>query len=83
MNHNKRSGALLVPILALCGAFTAFGQLTTGTLSFSVRDSQSAAISGATATLLNEGRGLRLPEVNSSTNGDVVIPNIPPDTYTL
>ncbi|MBM3761504.1 MAG: carboxypeptidase regulatory-like domain-containing protein [Acidobacteria bacterium] len=83
MNHNKRPGALLMPILAVCGAFTAFGQLTTGTLSFSVRDSQSAAISGATATLLNEGRGLRLPEVNSSTNGDVVIPNIPPGTYTL
>jgi hypothetical protein len=64
-------------------ASVAFAQLTTGTLSATIRDSQSAAIVGATASLLNEGRGTRLPEVASSVAGDIVIPNIPPGTYTL
>ncbi len=62
---------------------TASAQLTTGTLSGSVRDGQSAAVVGATASLLSEGRGTRLPNVISSASGDFVIPNIPPGTYTL
>ena len=62
---------------------TAQAQLTTGTLSGSVRDGQAAAVVGATASLLSEGRGTRLPSVISSANGDFVIPNIPPGTYTL
>ena len=62
---------------------TAYAQLTTGTLSGSVRDGQAAVVVGATASLLSEGRGTRLPSVISSANGDFVIPNIPPGTYTL
>jgi hypothetical protein len=70
-------------LFLLCAAHSALAQLTTGTLSASIRDGQSAAVAGASASLLNEGRGLRLPEVTSSMGGDIVIPNIPPGTYTL
>ncbi|MBM3766989.1 MAG: carboxypeptidase regulatory-like domain-containing protein [Acidobacteria bacterium] len=70
-------------LAVLWAAQTAHAQLTTGTISASIRDGQSAAIAGATASLLNEGRGTRLPSVISSDTGDIVIPNIPPGTYTL
>jgi hypothetical protein len=69
--------------IALFASTAANGQLTTGTLSASIRDGQSAVIAGATASLLNEGRGTRMPSVTSSAAGDIVIPNIPPGTYTL
>jgi hypothetical protein len=74
----------LILFFLLPGSATvAFAQLTTGTLSASIRDGQSASVVGATASLLNEGRGTRLPEVTSSLAGDIVIPGIPPGTYTL
>jgi len=69
-------------ILAGC-AGSLEAQLTTGTLSGSVRDAQSAVIAGASAGLLNEGKGTRLPAVTSSPTGEIVIPNIPPGVYTL
>ena len=65
------------------GVGPAAAQLTTGTLSGSVRDSQSAAIVGASASLISEDRGTRLPKVISAATGELVIPNIPPGVYTL
>jgi hypothetical protein len=59
------------------------GQLTTGTVSGSVRDSQSAAVPGVTVTLTSETRGTKLPQAITATSGDFVFPNAPPDTYTL
>ena len=83
MKLQVRLAILPVPLILLWGSATAAAQLTTGTLSASIRDGQSAAIAGATASLLNDGRGTRLPSVNSSVSGDIVMPNIPPGTYTL
>lgn len=83
MEPRVRLAALATPFLLMLGSLTAPAQLTTGTLSATIRDGQSAAIPGATASLLSEGRGTRLPSVTSSVNGDIVIPNIPPGTYTL
>ncbi len=74
---------LATPLIFMWGSSTASAQLTTGTLSATIRDGQSAMIGGATASLLSEGRGTRLPSVTSSASGDIVIPNIPPGTYTL
>jgi hypothetical protein len=83
MITKARRSALLAACLLAAGTIPLHAQLTTGTLSGSIRDGQSAAIVGATASLLNEGRGTRLPDVTSSVTGDIVIPNIPPGTYTL
>ena len=58
-------------------------QLTTGTVTGSVRDAQAAVIPGATLSLISETRGTRLPDAISSASGDFVFPNVPPDTYTL
>ncbi len=82
MTHPLRH--ILYTLLLLgFGVRTAAAQLTTGTLSGSVRDSQSAAIVGAAASLISEDRGTRLPKVSSAATGELVIPNIPPGVYTL
>ncbi len=83
MKSQLRFASLAAPLFLLWMSSSAYAQLTTGTLSASIRDGQSAAVSGATASLLNEGRGTRLPSITSSVTGDIVIPNIPPGTYTL
>ncbi len=83
MKQQMRLAIFALPFLLPLGNSTAYAQLTTGTLSATIRDGQSGAIVGATASLLSEGRGTRLPGVISSTSGDFVIPNIPPGTYTL
>ena len=75
--------AALAAMLIAAGIPPAAGQLTTGTLSGSVRDGQSAVIVGANASLISEEKGTRLPSVTSSASGELVIPNIPPGVYTL
>src|SRR5512143_539598 len=74
----------LAAALVFCSAVPqAAAQLTTGTVSGSVRDPQAAAVAGATVTLISEARGTRLPNVISNASGDFVVPNVTPDTYTL
>ena len=76
--------AALAAALVFCSAVPqAAAQLTTGTVSGSVRDPQAAVIAGATVTLISETRGTRLPNVISNASGDFVMPNVTPDTYTL
>lgn len=61
----------------------ASAQLTLGTVSGSVRDATSAAIPGASVSFTSETLGTKLPVVTSENNGEFVIPNVPPDTYSL
>jgi len=61
----------------------ASAQLTNGTVAGSVQDPQSAGVVGAAVSLISESRGTRLPEVKTNATGEFVIPNVPPDTYTL
>ena len=61
----------------------AVAQLALGTVSGTIRDTLSATVPGATATLISETRGTTLPVVTSATNGEFVIPNVSPDRYTL
>src|SRR5437867_2227082 len=73
-------------VIALVLGFTiqqASAQLTTGTVSGTVRDAQGAVIPGATVSLISETRGTRLPDAVSGASGDFVVANVPPDTYTL
>src|SRR5262249_12531621 len=47
-------------------------QITTGTVSGTVRDAQDAMIPGAAVTLVSETRGTRMREVFTSSDGDFV-----------
>jgi hypothetical protein len=55
-------------------------QITTGTLSGSVRDAQGAVVPGATVTLVSAVRGTRT-DTQTSTDGDFVFPNVTAGTY--
>ena len=64
-------------------AASAAAQLTTGTVSGTVKDAQGAVIPGATVILVSETRGIQLPPAVTSANGDFVVVNVPPDTYNI
>ena len=61
----------------------AAAQLTMGTVSGTVRDTQAAVVPGVTVSLTSESRRTRQPDAISSNSGDFVFANVPPDTYTL
>jgi hypothetical protein len=72
--------------IALC--FLALGiqvsaQITTGTVSGSVKDAQGGVVPGATVVLISESRGTRSVAAVTNETGDYVLPNITPDTYTV
>ena len=80
----KRILTILMIGAAVCGAARpALAQLTTGTVTGTVADSQSAVVPGATVTLTSETRGTQMPPAFTNASGDFVLANVPPDTYTL
>lgn len=83
--HPQRLGLAIAAVALMLGMSIpqAVAQLTMGTVSGTVRDPQAAAVPGATINLTSETRGTKLQVVKSETSGDLVIPNVPPDTYTL
>jgi hypothetical protein len=72
-----------VAVFALGVPPPAVAQLTTGTLSGTLKDPQGLVIPGATVTLTSEARGTQLPPSFSNATGDFVFVNVPPDTYTI
>ncbi len=61
----------------------ASAQITTGTVSGTVKDSQGGVVPGATVVLISETKGTKSePQVTNST-GDYVFPNIAADTYSV
>jgi hypothetical protein len=85
ISYAQRTGfAVLVTALTLGVCIPrATAQLTLGTITGNVRDPASAAVEGASVSLISETLGTRLLAVKSVANGDFVLPNVPPDTYTL
>ena len=67
-------GALVAPAAA---------QITTGTVTGTVKDQQGAVIPGATVVLVSEAQGTQSSPVVTSTTGDFVVASISPDTYTV
>lgn len=76
--------AVPVAVLLMPGGWTAsaFAQLTTGTITGSVRDAQGSAVPGAAVTLVSERMGTK-KEFTTDTEGNYVFPNLAPDTYTV
>src|SRR5262245_52691557 len=77
------SVALLVLLGILGLAAPAAAQLTTGTLTGTLKDAQGGVVPGATVTLTSEARGTQLPPAFTNSSGDFVFANVPPDTYTI
>ena len=73
-----RSGFVLVVGLAMMvmAAAPARAQVTTGTVSGTVKDAQGGVIPGATVTLTDEARGTKVPSVVTNGTGDFVLVNI-------
>ena len=63
-------------------AATAGAQLTTGTVTGTVKDAQGGVIPGATVMLTSETRARSLQPAFTNATGDFVFANVPPDTYT-
>ncbi len=57
-------------------------QITTGTVTGSVRDNQGGVVPGALVTLVHAERGTAT-EATTNAQGDYVFPNLAPGTYTL
>ncbi len=73
----------LVTAGVLASAVMASAQITTGSVTGSVRDGQGAVIPGATVALVSETRGTQLPDVVTSAEGDFQFVNVPADRYTI
>lgn len=73
---------LIVATLMLAGAPDAAAQTTRGSIAGNVRDSQGAAVPGATVTLTSARRNDSQSTVTNE-QGDFVLLNLLPDTYAL
>jgi hypothetical protein len=80
----RRSLTSPAAIIALCGiAVPAPAQITTGTISGTVKDAHGAVVPGAAAALISDTRGTQSSDVFTNTDGDFVFANISPDRYTV
>ena len=70
-------------VLALATAAAASAQITTGSVTGTVKDAQGGVIPGATVVLISDTKGTRTAPVITGTTGDYVVPNVTPDTYTV
>ena len=71
----------LTIVLAL--ALPASAQVTSGTVSGTVKDSQGGVIPGATVVMTSETKGTKSTPVVSNSTGDFSFLNVSPDTYTV
>ncbi|HTS30174.1 MAG TPA: carboxypeptidase-like regulatory domain-containing protein [Bryobacteraceae bacterium] len=69
-------GLFLLPLLALA-------QITVGTMSGRIVDASGAVVVGAKVDLISETQNTRTTAVLTNAEGDYVIPNLAPDTYTI
>src|SRR5438309_1527294 len=75
---------LAVALIALSvGTAPAAAQITTGTVTGTIKDSQGGVVPGATVVLISEARGTRSVPAITNATGDYVFPNITADTYTV
>src|SRR5438874_4500638 len=69
--------------LALISALPAFAQITTASVTGTVKDPQGGVIPGATVTLISETQGTQSANVFTNNNGDFTFANVKSDRYTL
>src|SRR5690348_1676056 len=69
-------------LLAVAG-LPASAQITTGTVSGTVKDAQGGVVPGATVVLISETKGTKSAPMVTNATGDYVFPNVARDTYTV
>ena len=75
---------LATALVVLCaGAMPVAAQITTGTVTGTIKDAQGGVIPGATVVLISESRGTRVAPAVTNETGDFVIANVTPDHYTV
>src|SRR5689334_19444254 len=77
-----------VRVLAALGLFVlaalpARAQITTGTVSGTVKDAQGGVVPGATVVLISETKGTKSAPMVTNQTGDYVFPNVARDTYSV
>ena len=65
------------------GTSPAAAQITTGTVTGTIKDAQGGVVPGATVVLISETRGTKLAPVVTNETGDFVVPNVTADRYTV
>jgi Carboxypeptidase regulatory-like domain len=84
MMERSPSRALVTALVAISvSAIAVAAQVTTASVSGSIRDAQGGVIPGATLTLISETLGTQTADVFSNEYGDFVFANIRPDRYTV
>ena len=82
----RYAGRVLSATLALmawtCTAAAA-QQMTTATVSGSVKDAQGGVLPGVSVVLTNENRGSVVPAVVTNERGEFLVANLVPGTYTM
>ena len=82
-NLAKWLRAVVVAALVPTNVSSVSAQITTGSLTGTVKDAQGGVIPGATVTLVNEGQGTRSAPVVSNETGDFIFANVSSGTYTV
>jgi len=84
MSGKQKLGVICLWALALAvSAPKVSAQITTGNVIGTVKDAQGAVVPGATVTLIDEAKGLRIGPVTTNESGSFVFPNVTAATYTV
>ena len=83
MIGRKGLSALTILIVVCAFAIPAAAQLTTGTVSGSVKDAQGAIVPGATVALISATRGTTIDTQTTNAQGEFVFPNIAQTSWAL
>jgi len=79
----RRFATTLATAVALCAfALPVAAQITTGTVTGSVKDAQGGVVPGVTVTLVSATQGTK-SEAHTNSEGDFVFPNVAAGTYIL
>ncbi|MBP9110598.1 MAG: carboxypeptidase regulatory-like domain-containing protein, partial [Pyrinomonadaceae bacterium] len=80
----KKTFCLLAVSIAIClGAVAGFAQEITGNVAGTVRDTNGAAVAGATVVLTDSGKGVVVRSSISDAEGNFSFPNLATSTYSI
>jgi len=83
MIRKRTIRVLTVLGLLAAAALPARAQITTGTVSGTVKDVQGGVVPGATIVLISETKGTKSAPMVTNASGDYVFPNVAADTYSV
>ncbi len=69
-------GLALIPCIVL-------GQVTTATVTGTVKDAQGSVVPGASVILTSDSRGVQVGETTTDASGSFIFPGTMPDTYSV